>query len=69
VAIGLRRSADVFVEMKVPLEQTLNRLANRMNGRHPAIARTVAAVAHQGDERMERLGRAVSTTRAARPMT
>jgi hypothetical protein len=53
----------------VPLEQTMNRLANRLNGRHPAIARTVAPVAHQGDERMERLGRAVSTTRAARSMT
>jgi len=33
------------------------------------MARTVAGVAHQGDERMERLGRAVRTTRAARSMT
>jgi hypothetical protein len=40
-----------------------------MNGRQPAIACTVAAVAPQGNERMERRGRAVKTTRAARSMT
>jgi hypothetical protein len=40
-----------------------------MNGRQPAIACTVAIVAHQDDERMERLGRAVRTTTAARSMT
>ena len=69
MAFGLSRSADVFVEPKVPREQPLIRLATRMNGRQPAIACTVAAVAHQGNERMERRGRAVRTTRAARSMT
>jgi hypothetical protein len=69
VTIGLRRSADVFVATKGPREQTLTRRAHRINGRHPAMARTVAAVAHQEDARVEGLGRAVRTTSAAGLLT